>query len=75
MSTMPVGGPIPRAADDVADLVVRDAETHTGDPHLPTAGTIAARPLVPALAVLPVGTTAAAARLSSAAPARTGPRS
>ncbi|CAL9643129.1 hypothetical protein SUDANB145_06386 [Streptomyces sp. enrichment culture] len=43
MSTMPVGGLIPRATDDAADLVVRNAEIHTGDPRLPQAERIAVR--------------------------------
>ncbi len=43
MSTMPVGGLVPRATDDAADLVVRNAKIHTGDPRLPQAGAIAIR--------------------------------
>lgn len=43
MSTMPVGGLIPRATDDVADLIVRNAKIHTGDPRLPQAEAIAIR--------------------------------
>ncbi|WP_435840926.1 amidohydrolase [Streptomyces flaveolus] len=43
MSTMPVGGLIPRATDDAADLVVRNAKIHTGDPRLPQAEAIAIR--------------------------------
>jgi predicted amidohydrolase YtcJ len=40
---MPVGGLIPRATDDAADLVVRNAKIHTGDPRLPQAEAIAIR--------------------------------
>ncbi|CAL9371083.1 hypothetical protein SUDANB1_00865 [Streptomyces sp. enrichment culture] len=43
MSTMPVGGLVPRATDDAADLVVRNAKIHTGDPRLPQAEAIAIR--------------------------------
>ncbi|GGQ99531.1 hypothetical protein GCM10010216_72340 [Streptomyces flaveolus] len=43
MSTMPVGGLIPRATDDAADLVVRNAKIHTGDLRLPQAEAIAIR--------------------------------
>ncbi|PWI14489.1 amidohydrolase [Streptomyces sp. Act143] len=43
MSTMPVGGLIPRATDDAADLVVRNAKIHTGDSRLPRAEAIAIR--------------------------------
>ncbi|MGW0816610.1 amidohydrolase [Streptomyces viridiviolaceus] len=43
MSTMPVGGLTPRATDDAADLVVRNAKIHTGDPRLPQAEAIAIR--------------------------------
>ncbi|MGC0386056.1 putative amidohydrolase YtcJ [Streptomyces sp. SAI-129] len=43
MSTMPVGGLVPRATDDAADLVVRNAKIHTGDPRLPQAEAIAVR--------------------------------
>ncbi len=35
MSTMPVGGLVPQSADDAAELVVRNAEIHTGDPARP----------------------------------------
>ena len=38
MSTMPVGGLVPRATDNAADLVVRNAKIHTGDPVRPQAG-------------------------------------
>nr|WP_254405913.1 amidohydrolase [Streptomyces sp. AC627_RSS907] len=40
---MPVGGLIPRATDDAADLVVRNAKIHTGDPRLPQAEAVAIR--------------------------------
>ncbi|WP_229870020.1 amidohydrolase [Streptomyces flaveolus] len=40
---MPVGGLIPRATDDAADLVVRNAKIHTGDLRLPQAEAIAIR--------------------------------
>jgi predicted amidohydrolase YtcJ len=40
---MPVGGLVPRATDDLADLVVRNAKVHTGDPGRPQAGAIAVR--------------------------------
>ncbi|MFI6122025.1 amidohydrolase [Streptomyces sp. NPDC051064] len=40
---MPVGGLIARATDDAADLVVRNAKIHTGDPRLPQAEAIAIR--------------------------------
>ncbi|MEW2396199.1 amidohydrolase [Streptomyces sp. NPDC046862] len=40
---MPVGGVVPRATDDAADLVVRNAKIHTGDPGRPHAGAIAIR--------------------------------
>jgi hypothetical protein len=40
---MPVGGLIPRATDDAADLIVRNAKIHTGDPRLPQAEAIAIR--------------------------------
>ncbi|CAM5231965.1 hypothetical protein GCM10010266_27440 [Streptomyces griseomycini] len=43
MSTMPVGGLTPRATDDAADLVVRNAGIHTGGPRLPRAEAIAVR--------------------------------
>ncbi|OSZ58053.1 amidohydrolase [Streptomyces pharetrae CZA14] len=43
MSTMPVGGLVPRATDDAADLVVRNAKIHTGDPGRPRAEAIAVR--------------------------------
>ncbi|WP_372344206.1 amidohydrolase [Streptomyces sp. KL116D] len=40
---MPVGGLTPRATDDAADLVVRNAKIHTGDPRRPQAEAIAIR--------------------------------
>lgn len=44
MSTMPVGGLVPRAtAEDAADVIVRNAKIHTGDPRLPQAAAIALR--------------------------------
>lgn len=43
MSTMPVGGLTPRAADNAADLVVRNAKIHTGDRRLPQAEALAIR--------------------------------
>ncbi|MFI0813698.1 amidohydrolase [Streptomyces echinatus] len=43
MSTMPVGGLVPRAVADAADLVVRNAKIHTGDPARPSAGAVAVR--------------------------------
>ncbi|GAB2908421.1 hypothetical protein GCM10027075_05050 [Streptomyces heilongjiangensis] len=43
MSTMPVGGLVPRAVDDAADLVVRNARIHTGDRGRPAAEALAVR--------------------------------
>ena len=43
MSTMPVGGLVPSTTDNAADLVVRNAKIHTGDPGRPKAGAIALR--------------------------------
>ncbi|TXS38816.1 amidohydrolase [Streptomyces sp. or43] len=43
MSTMPVGGLVPSATDNPADLVVRNAKIHTGDPGRPKAESIAVR--------------------------------
>lgn len=43
MSPMPVGGLVPRATDNAADLVVRNAKIHTGDPGRPQAEAIAIR--------------------------------
>ncbi|MEV5311165.1 amidohydrolase [Streptomyces sp. NPDC052610] len=43
MSAMPVGGLVPHAADDAADLVVRNAKIHTGDPGRPRAQAVAVR--------------------------------
>ncbi|MFD8720074.1 amidohydrolase [Streptomyces sp. NPDC059629] len=40
---MPVGGLVPQADDDPADLVVRNAKIHTGDPNRPHAGAVAVR--------------------------------
>ncbi|HEY8978947.1 MAG TPA: amidohydrolase [Streptomyces sp.] len=40
---MPVGGLVARATDDAADLVVRNAKIHTGDPVRPQAEAIAVR--------------------------------
>jgi predicted amidohydrolase YtcJ len=41
--TMPVGRLIPRAADDAADVIVRNAKTYTGDSSRPHAGALAIR--------------------------------
>ncbi|WDV56204.1 amidohydrolase [Streptomyces coeruleorubidus] len=43
MSTMPVGGLVPSATGDAADLVVRNAKIHTGDSHHPYAEALAVR--------------------------------
>ncbi|MGW3726695.1 amidohydrolase [Streptomyces sp. NPDC000851] len=43
MSPIPVGGLVPRAVDDAAELVVRNAKIHTGDPHRPQAEALAVR--------------------------------
>ncbi|MET8576144.1 amidohydrolase [Streptomyces sp. NPDC005012] len=43
MSTMPVGGLVPLAEENAADLVVRNARIHTGDPARPHAEAIAVR--------------------------------
>lgn len=43
MSTMPVGGLVPRAAEGAADLIVRNAKIHTGDPARPQAEAVAVR--------------------------------
>ena len=40
---MPVGGLIPRAADDAADVIVRNAKIYTGDSSRPHAGALAIR--------------------------------
>ncbi|HEY9329729.1 MAG TPA: amidohydrolase [Streptomyces sp.] len=40
---MPVGGLVPSTTDNAADLVVRNAKIHTGDPGRPKAGAIALR--------------------------------
>ncbi|MFE9565986.1 amidohydrolase [Streptomyces sp. NPDC006487] len=43
VSTMPVGGLVPTATPDAADLVVRNAKIHTGDRSRPAAQAIAVR--------------------------------
>jgi len=43
VSAMPVGGLVPGDTDDAADLVVRNAKIHTGDPGRPHAAAIAVR--------------------------------
>ncbi|MFG2966750.1 amidohydrolase [Streptomyces sp. NPDC048288] len=43
MSAIPVGGLVPQAADDPAELVVRNAKVHTGDPGRPQAEALAVR--------------------------------
>ncbi|MEU5084807.1 MULTISPECIES: amidohydrolase [Streptomyces] len=43
MSTMPVGGLVPHPAADAADLVVRNARIHTGDPSRPHAEALGIR--------------------------------
>ncbi|WP_186768421.1 amidohydrolase [Streptomyces qinzhouensis] len=40
---MPVGGLVPQATENPADLVVRNAKIHTGDPSRPAAQAIAVR--------------------------------
>ncbi|MGW3566400.1 amidohydrolase [Streptomyces sp. NPDC000941] len=40
---MPVGGLVPHAADDAADLIVRNAKIYTGDTGRPHAGALAIR--------------------------------
>ncbi|MFJ5899328.1 amidohydrolase [Streptomyces sp. NPDC093064] len=40
---MPVGGLVPQATDEAADLVVRNAKVHTGDPNRPHAEALAVR--------------------------------
>ncbi|MEU9204760.1 amidohydrolase [Streptomyces sp. NPDC048332] len=40
---MPVGGLVPSATDNPADLVVRNAKIHTGDPGRPQADSLAVR--------------------------------
>jgi predicted amidohydrolase YtcJ len=40
---MPVGGLVPQAIEDAADLVVRNAKIHTGDPGRPHAEALAVR--------------------------------
>ncbi|MDQ0604928.1 putative amidohydrolase YtcJ [Streptomyces canus] len=41
MPTMPVGGLVPQAVHNAADLVVRNAKVHTGDPGRPHAEALA----------------------------------
>lgn len=41
MSTMPVGGLVPHAIENAADLIVRNAKIHTGDPGRPHAEALA----------------------------------
>ncbi|MCX4437886.1 amidohydrolase [Streptomyces mirabilis] len=41
MSTMPVGGLVPHAIENAADLIVRNAKIHTGDPGRPHADALA----------------------------------
>lgn len=43
MSAMPVGGLVPRATGNAAELVVRNARIHTQDPRRPQAGALAVR--------------------------------
>ncbi|GGT33378.1 amidohydrolase [Streptomyces chromofuscus] len=43
MTTIPVGGLVPVATDEAADLVVRNAKVHTADPARPQAGAVAIR--------------------------------
>ncbi|MFJ8601887.1 amidohydrolase [Streptomyces shenzhenensis] len=40
---MPVGGLVPQATDDAAELVVRNARIHTGDPKRPRAEALAVK--------------------------------
>ncbi|MEU5853071.1 amidohydrolase [Saccharopolyspora shandongensis] len=40
---MPVGGLIPRAVDDAADVIIRNAKIYTGDSSRPHAGALAIR--------------------------------
>ncbi|MFE1312047.1 amidohydrolase [Streptomyces sp. NPDC058755] len=40
---MPVGGLVPQATDDAAELVVRNARIRTGDPHRPQAEALAVK--------------------------------
>ncbi|MEV7773635.1 amidohydrolase [Kitasatospora sp. NPDC086791] len=40
---MPVGGLVPHAVENAADVVVRNAKIHTGDAHRPPAGALAVR--------------------------------
>lgn len=43
MPAMPVGGLVPRAVENAADVVVRNAKIHTGDARRPQAGALAIR--------------------------------
>ncbi|GAA2779327.1 amidohydrolase [Streptomyces rameus] len=43
MSAMPVGGLVPQATDEAAELVVRNAKIHTGDAGRPRAAALAVR--------------------------------
>lgn len=43
MSPMPVGGLVPQATDDAAELVIRNARIHTGDPNRPRAEALAVK--------------------------------
>ena len=43
MSTMPVDGLVPHAIDNAADLIIRNAKIHTGDPSRPHAQALAVR--------------------------------
>ncbi|AVH57410.1 MULTISPECIES: amidohydrolase [Streptomyces] len=43
MTTIPVGGLVPVATDDAADVVVRNAKVYTADPARPQAGAVAIR--------------------------------
>lgn len=43
MPAMPVGGLVPHAVENAADVVVRNAKIHTGDAHRPPAGALAVR--------------------------------
>ncbi|MEU6604344.1 amidohydrolase [Streptomyces shenzhenensis] len=40
---MPVGGLVPQATDDAAELVIRNARIHTGDPNRPRAEALAVK--------------------------------
>lgn len=43
VTTMPVGGLVPRTTEDAADVVVRNAKIYTGDHNRPHAGALAMR--------------------------------